>query len=196
MDIAARLKHLKYGYRADPQTKAEKEDNVSMNLTYPSYIPAPGKEKEFDEGSHPGLRVGTAAEHKRLNPGHYDKALAYVPPTPLTMDQAVKVERERCAGVAEAYGATQAALAIRGAGLPPTLEAVLAAGYNEDAAKQIVAEERAKFAAGYPPYGTNDPPAATKVTAVAIPEESTEHLPADVVAASTSTAGPLVDPLA
>ena len=40
---------------------------------------------------------------------------------------------------------------------PPTLETVIAAGYSPEVAASIVAEEQAKAAAGYPPYGTNKP---------------------------------------
>lgn len=51
-------------------------------------------------------------------------------------------------------------------GRPPTLEAVIASGYEPAAAAQIVAEEEAKFQAGLPPYdvpqtvGATPPPAA------------------------------------
>jgi len=41
---------------------------------------------------------------------------------------------------------------------PPTLDEVLAAGYKEPAASQIVAEEQEKFEKGYKPYGNVEPP--------------------------------------
>ena len=42
---------------------------------------------------------------------------------------------------------------------PPTLQEVIAAGYKHEVAEKIVDEENYKFKAGYPPYGTNQPPA-------------------------------------
>ncbi len=43
--------------------------------------------------------------------------------------------------------------------MPPSLEEVLAAGYSEEAAKQIVAEEESKWLAGLPPYDQPNPSA-------------------------------------
>jgi hypothetical protein len=41
--------------------------------------------------------------------------------------------------------------------MPPTFEIVLKAGYAEGAAKRIVFEEEAKYAAGEKPYGDKEP---------------------------------------
>lgn len=41
---------------------------------------------------------------------------------------------------------------------PPSLETVLATGYQEPRASQIVAEEQEKFEKGYKPYGDIEPP--------------------------------------
>lgn len=44
-------------------------------------------------------------------------------------------------------------------GFPPTLETVIAAGYAPEVAEKMVMEEQYKYDNGYPPYGTNQPPA-------------------------------------
>jgi hypothetical protein len=58
---------------------------------------------------------------------------------------------------------------------PPTLEEVIKAGYKEDAARKIVADEQLKFSKGLPPYGEVPeplPPAATSVASAFAPPPS------------------------
>jgi hypothetical protein len=68
---------------------------------------------------------------------------------------------------------------------PPTLETVLAAGYSQEAAEGIVAEEARKFANGEKPYGDKEPteppepapPVETKAEAVEQPKEVIDEQP-------------------
>lgn len=65
------------------------------------------------------------------------------------------IEEERYTGVKmNADGTVAEDTSVK----PPTLEVVMAAGYARERAERIVAQEQAKFEAGYAPYGTNEPP--------------------------------------
>lgn len=159
-----------------PKTGTNADEFVSFKKVHPITKEVTEEQKLVDQ-----ITVKDEKEHKAKNMEHFLFEQSTKPAAPMSVNEAQANERERAAMVAERFpGGYAVAAAIRAT--IPTIQEVIAHGYDQKVAASIVVEEKRKYDAGEPPYGPELPsavPVSAQPTSIpsGLPTLATDQAP-------------------